>query len=115
DQHRGVAIEANDGAVRTLDVLGDPDHHRLHDLAFLHAPARDRFLHRNHDHVADRRIFALRAAQYLDAHDAARAGIVGHVEISLHLNHGATLVRSIHTHIALTRPSSFRLGSLPNA
>src|SRR5262249_47939692 len=95
DQHRGIAIEADDRAVRTLDVLGDPHHHRLHHLALLHPPARDRLLDRHDDHVADGRVFALRPAQDLDAHDAAGAGIVRHVEVGLHLNHDATAVLSI--------------------
>ena len=34
----------------------------------------------------------LRAAQHLDAHDTARAGIVGDVEIGLHLDHGDRLL-----------------------
>jgi hypothetical protein len=35
-----------------------------------------------------RSIFALGAAQHLDAHDTTSAGIVGDVEVCLHLNHG---------------------------
>src|SRR5262249_9536648 len=113
DQHRGVAVETDDRAVRALDVLRYPHHHRLHHVALLHAPARYRLLHRHHDHVADRGVFALRAAQDLDAHDAARAGIVRHVEVGLHLDHDAVL--SHFARVALTRPSSFRPAPLPSA
>ena len=35
-----------------------------------YATARNRLLDRNDDHVADGRVFALGAAQHLDAHDA---------------------------------------------
>src|SRR3954463_5197969 len=89
DQHRGVAVEADHRAVRALDVLADPHHHGLHDLNLLDAAARDRLLHRDDDDVADGGVLALGAAQHLDAHDAARAGIVRHVEVGLHLNHWA--------------------------
>src|SRR5262249_26155576 len=91
DQHRSVAVEADNRAVRTLDILGNAHDDRAHDLALLHAAARDRFFHRNDDDVADGGVFALRAAQHLDAHDAARAGIVRHVEVGLHLDHDAAL------------------------
>src|SRR6202012_965659 len=54
----------------------------------LDAPARDRVLDRDDDDVADRSVLAVRTAQHLDAHDTTRAGIVRHIEIGLHLNHG---------------------------
>src|SRR5690606_19099960 len=40
------------------------------------------------DDVADAGILTLRPTQYLDAHHATGAGIVGDVEIRLHLAHG---------------------------
>src|SRR5262249_36725199 len=114
DEHGRVAIEADDRSVWTLDVLGDAHHHRLHHLALLDAPARNRLLHRDDDYVADGGIFALRPAQDLDAHDATRAGIVRHVEVGLHLNHDASLVLP-SARSALKRLSSSRRGSLPTA
>src|ERR1700737_2743803 len=42
DQHRGVAVEANDRTVGPADVLGHAHHHRLHDVALLDPAARDR-------------------------------------------------------------------------
>src|SRR6476661_9587427 len=53
DQHRGVAVEADQRAVRAAHALGGAHHHGLHHLALLHAPARDRLLHRDDDGVAD--------------------------------------------------------------
>ena len=88
DQHRGVAVEADQRAVGPAHALGGAHHDGLHHLALLHAAARDRLLDRDDDDVADRGVFALRAAQHLDALNAPRAGIVGDVEIGLHLDHG---------------------------
>src|SRR4029079_10775438 len=89
DQHRGVAIKADRAAVRTMDLLGGADNDRAVHVALLDAAARDRLLDRDDDHIADRRGLALRAAQHLDALHPPRAGIIGHVEIGLHLDHAA--------------------------
>src|SRR5579863_4046677 len=88
DQHRGIAVETDDRTVGALDVFRDAHDDGLHHVALLHAAARYRLLHRNDDDVADGGVFALRTAQHLDAHDAARAGIVRHIKIALHLDHG---------------------------
>src|SRR5262249_39037467 len=105
--HRRVAVEADDRAVGAADVLGHPHHYRLHHVALLHATARNRLLDRDHDDVAYGRVLALGATQHLDAHDAARAGIVRHVEVGLHLDH--TGPRFLPTaRAALTSPSSRR-------
>src|SRR5262249_40674743 len=87
DQDRGVAVETDHRAVRATDVLADPHHDGLHDVALLHLAARYRFLDRHHNDVAHGGIAALGPAKHLDAHDTACAGIVGHVEVGLHLYH----------------------------
>jgi hypothetical protein len=103
DQHRGIAIEADDRTVGRLMSFEIRTTTAFITSPFLHAPARNGLLHRHHDDVADGGVFALRAAQHLDAHDAARAGIVRHVEVGLHLNHDATLVLfEFHAHGAHT-------------
>ena len=56
-------------------------------VALLHAATRDGFLHGGDDCVADRGVAALGAAQHLDAHDPAGARIIGHFQVSLHLDH----------------------------
>src|SRR5438046_2838317 len=48
-----------------------------------------RLLDRDDDDSADRRGLALRPAEHLDALNPPRAGIVGDVEIGLHLDHAA--------------------------
>jgi hypothetical protein len=54
---------------------------------FLHAAARDGFLHRDDDDVAHGGVFALGTAQDLDALNPAGAGIVSDIQIGLHLDH----------------------------
>src|SRR3546814_4243725 len=61
--------------------------HRLVYITLLHTTARNGFLHRDDDHVADTRRLALRAAQHLDALHAAGTRVVGDVELRLHLDH----------------------------
>src|SRR5262249_28234422 len=92
DQHRRVAVETNDRTVRTLDVLRDTDHDRLHHVALFYAATRNCLFHRYDDDIADRGVFTLGAAKHLDAHDAARTGIVRHIEVGLHLDHDAALI-----------------------
>src|SRR5262249_31439934 len=86
----------------------------LHHLALLHAPARNRLLDRDDDHVADRGVALLGAAEHLDAHDPTRAGIIRHVEVGLHLDHDAlpalvaaltTLMNCAHTTLCFLSPS----------
>src|SRR4029078_11534512 len=72
--------------------------------ALLDATARDRLLHRDHDDVADSGVFALGAAQHLDAHDAARAGIVRHIEVGLHLDHEVPRTSFFRTYRAVSSP-----------
>src|SRR5215472_4581703 len=100
DEHRGVAIEADGAAVGTTDRLRRAHDHRLVHIALLDAAARDRLLDRDDDDVADGRGAALRAAQHLDALDAARAGIVGNIEIGLHLDHGRSPLRRLSPGLA---------------
>src|SRR5438132_4017589 len=95
DQHRRVAVEADRAAVDAADLLGGSDDDgAMHD-ALLDPAARDRLLDRNDDHVADARGLALRAAEHLDALHPPRAGIVGDIEIGLHLDHAAPPASSV--------------------
>src|SRR6185312_3607837 len=87
DDHGGIGVETDHRTVLALDVLGRTHDDGAQDVALLDAAARNRFLDRNNDQVAHRGVAALRAAQHLDAHDPARARIIGHIQVSLHLNH----------------------------
>ena len=82
-----IAIEADHRTVGAADVLAHANDDRLHDVALLHLAARDRLLDRHHDDVANGGVATLGAAKHLDTHDTACTGIIGHVEVGLHLNH----------------------------
>src|SRR3546814_11524661 len=63
-------------------------------LALLDLAARDRILDRHLDDVANSGVAALGAAEHLDAHHFLGTGVVSHVEVALHLDHGsASLLR----------------------
>src|SRR5665213_2729229 len=110
DQHRGIAVEANGAAIGAPNFLRGTHDDGAMDVALLDAAARNRLLHRHHDDVADHRIFPLGAAQYLDALDPTSAGIVGDIEIGLHLDHDAALASS--TTVQRLRLEMGRLSSM---
>src|SRR5690606_11331573 len=89
EQHRGVAVEADQRTVGPANALAGAHHDRVVDLALLDLAARDRVLDRYLDDVADAGVTALGAAEHLDAHHFLGAGVVGHVEVALHLDHGS--------------------------
>src|SRR4029450_498629 len=87
EQHRGIGVELDHRAVGAANAMGGTHHHGAVDLALLHAAARRSTLDADLDDVPDARIAALGAAEHLDTHHRARAGVVGDVENGLHLNH----------------------------
>ena len=90
-QHGGVAVEADQRAVGAAQAVPRAHDDGVVHLALLDAAARDRVLDRDLDDVADVRIAALRAAEYPDAHQAARAAVVGGIQHGLCLDHGGPL------------------------
>ena len=76
----------NEPSGRAAVLRADDD--RVVHLALLDAAARNRVLDRDLDDVADIRVAALRAAEHLDAHQAARAAVVRGIQHGLGLNHG---------------------------
>src|SRR5690606_15595949 len=69
EQHRGVAVEADQRPVRPAHALGGAHHDGVVDLALLDPTARLGFLDAHLDDVADARVATLGAAQHLDTHD----------------------------------------------
>src|SRR6185503_1099573 len=87
-QHRSVAVEADQRAVRATHAeLGAHDDCVVH-LALLHLAARNRVANAHLDDIADRRVAPLRAAEHLDAHQAPRAAVVGGIQHRADLDHG---------------------------
>src|SRR5262249_9983726 len=62
----------------------------------LHIAAWDCFLDAGDDHIAQAGSPPLGAAEYLDAHAFLGAGVVGHVKIRIHLNHGTPTIPIAH-------------------
>src|SRR3954449_4366006 len=87
DDHGGVLVEGDVGAVLAPEFLLRAHDHGGHDLALLHVPVRDRLLDGGDDGVAHAGVAALRAAAYADAEDLAGAGVVGHAKACLRLDH----------------------------
>src|SRR5690349_7983428 len=94
-QHRRIRIEADGGAVGTVDVLRGPHDHGLVDVAFLHAAARRGFLDGDDDDVAYAGEAPLGAAQHLDALDALGAAVIGDLQVGLHLDHRSNSFSSL--------------------
>src|SRR3954451_18398140 len=87
DQHRSILVEGDVGAVGTPELLLGADDHSLHDLALAHAAARRRLLDGKGDHVADAGVAPMVPALDADAEDLPSAGVVGHPELGLLLDH----------------------------
>src|SRR6185312_7180137 len=75
EQHRGVAVEADQRAVRATHALARTHDDGVVNLALLDLAARNRFAHGHLDDVADLRVTTLRAAEHLDAHQLACAAV----------------------------------------
>src|SRR3954467_7334461 len=87
DDHRGVLVEGDVGAVVAPELLLGAHDDRLDHLALLDRPLRVGLLDRRGDDVPDARVAAARAAHHADAEDLAGAGVVGDLEPGLVLDH----------------------------
>ena len=87
DDNGGVLIKADVGAVVTAQAVLATDDDGLDHVALLHGTTGSSLLDAaNHD-VTDVCVSLAGTAQYTEAHSLLSTGIVGHFEISLHLNH----------------------------
>src|SRR5690606_20894384 len=89
DDHAGVLVETDIGAVGTAPLLAGADDDCLDDVAFLHRPARVRLFDGADDHIADAGIAAAGPAEHADAQHLAGAGVVGDLEAGFLLDHRA--------------------------
>src|SRR5919109_1951020 len=87
DQHGGVLVEPDVGAVRPPALLDGAHDDGLDHVAALHAGAGDGVLHRGDDRVADSCIAPPGAAQHPDAEDLLRTRVVGHPQAGFLLDH----------------------------
>src|SRR5256885_2404977 len=88
DQHGGVFVETDVGAVLALGLLGRPHDDRLHHLALLHLAGGVGVLDRDHDDVAQPRVAALGPAEHADHERAARTRVVRDLDLRFLLHHG---------------------------
>src|SRR5258708_12793829 len=88
DEHRGVLVEADVGAVLALRFLGRAHDYRLHHLALLDLPGRDGVLDGDDHDVTQAAVAALGPAQDADHERAARARVIGDLADAFLLDHG---------------------------
>src|SRR3954466_11312246 len=86
DDHGGVLVEGDVGAVLAPELLLRAHDNGRHDLALLDVAVRDRLLALRDDRVPHAGVAALRAAADADAEDLSRAGVVGHAQSCLRLD-----------------------------
>src|SRR3954447_12149716 len=89
DDDGRVLVEGDVGAVLAAVLLLRAHDDGGHDLALLDRPLGVGGLDGGLDDVADARVAAARAAHDADAEDLARAGVVGHAQAGLVLDHFA--------------------------
>src|SRR3954449_4513377 len=87
EDHRGVLVEGDVGAVVAPELLLRAHDDRLDDLALLDGALRVRLLDGGGDDVAHARVAAARAAHHADAEDLARPRVVGDLQACLVLDH----------------------------
>src|SRR3954462_14959821 len=95
EDHRGVLVEGDVGAVVAPELLLRAHDDRLDDLALLDRALRVRLLDGRRDDVAHARVAAAGAAHHADAEDLAGARVVGDLEACLVLDHFALWSTSV--------------------
>src|SRR5690606_9140065 len=85
--HSGVLVEPDVGAVGPPPLLDGTDDDRLDDLALLHVAAGDGVLHRRDDGVPDPGVATTGSAENADAQDLLGTSVVGDLQSRLLLNH----------------------------
>src|SRR5690242_18218291 len=89
DRHGRVLVEGDVRAVVAAELLARTHDHGRDDLALLDRALRARLLDRGHDRVAHAGVAPARASADADAENLACAGVVGHAQPRLVLDHRA--------------------------
>src|SRR5258708_465549 len=87
DEHRGVLVETDVGAIFALGLLGRAYDHRLHHLALFDLAGGNGVLDRHDDDVAQPRVAALGPAEHADHERSPRARVVRDLENRFLLYH----------------------------
>src|SRR5258706_4865758 len=88
DQNGGIRIEADVGAILAPGFFPHPNDYAADHFTLLDSRFRRGFLHAGGDDVAQARAQSQVAAARQDAHQLARAAVVGHLEHCPHPDHG---------------------------
>src|SRR3989449_5069551 len=88
NEHGGVLVEPDVGAILALSLLGRAHDHRLHHLALFDLAGGDGVLDRHDDDVAQPRVATLGPAEHADHEGAPRARVVRDLEYRFLLHHG---------------------------
>src|SRR5438067_13250923 len=103
-QHRRVAVEADQRAVRTAHAARGAHHHRVVHLALLDLATWNGVLDAHLDDIAHVGVTAARAAQHLDAHQGACAAVVSGIQHGAHLDHDWNLPSPVSSAFSAARP-----------
>src|SRR5262249_39744435 len=82
----GIAVEANVAAIRPPGRPANPHDDTLDDVARLHLAAWKGLFHAGHNDIAQSGVALAAAAQDFDAHAFLGPGVVGNIEVRIHLN-----------------------------
>src|SRR5204862_5131581 len=94
DDDRAVRVELDVAAVGPAPLALGTHDHRARRLALLDLAVGQRFLDADDDHVTELSVAAARPSEHLDALHHLGAGVVGHIQYCLDLNHGYFLTVS---------------------
>src|SRR6267143_1337074 len=92
NEHGGILVEPDVGAILALGLLGRAHDHRLHHFALFDLAGGDGILDGDDYDVAQPRVAALGPAQYADHERASRARVVRDLENRFLLHHGPPLL-----------------------
>src|SRR5262249_16888655 len=85
DQHQCVAVETDVAPIVSPCRFPAANDDAPNHVAWLNVSAGDRFLYAGDDDIAESRITPPCTAEHLNAHAFLGAGVIGHVEVSVHL------------------------------
>src|SRR2546425_3474548 len=95
DEHGGVVVKADVGAILAAVFLAHAHDDRTNHFAFFALALRGGLLHRRGHNIAEARLEARVTAHRENAHQPARAAVIGHRQPGSHLNHRSAPLPSL--------------------